>query len=270
MRSNAASAARTLTIAGSDSGGGAGIQADLKTFTCLGVYGMSAITSVTAQNTVAVTGIVALPADFVAEQIDDVATDIGVDAAKTGMLANREIIEAVADAVERNEITQLVVDPVMIAKTGDALLFESARDALVQRILPLALVVTPNIPEAEALSGKRIVDPGDVAEAARIIHGLGPRYVLMKGGHLPTDDAVDYLYDGVRTRVYSAPRIPSRNTHGTGCTYSAAIAAHLALGYALDEAVDHAKRYLTEAIRHGFDLGKGHGPLNHFWAQMED
>lgn len=270
MRSNAASAARTLTIAGSDSGGGAGIQADLKTFTCLGVYGMSAITSVTAQNTVAVTGIVALPADFVAEQIDDVATDIGVDAAKTGMLANREIIEAVADAVERNEITQLVVDPVMIAKTGDALLFESARDALVQRILPLALVVTPNIPEAEALSGKRIVDPGDVAEAARIIHGLGPRYVLMKGGHLPTDDAVDYLYDGVRTRVYSAPRIPSRNTHGTGCTYSAAIAAHLALGYALDEAVDHAKRYLTEAIRHGFDLGKGHGPLNHFWAQTED
>lgn len=270
MRSNAASAARTLTIAGSDSGGGAGIQADLKTFTCLGVYGMSAITSVTAQNTVAVTGIVALPADFVAEQIDDVATDIGVDAAKTGMLANREIIEAVADAVERNEITKLVVDPVMIAKTGDALLFESARDALIQRILPLALVVTPNIPEAEVLSGKRIVDPGDVAEAARIIHGLGPRYVLMKGGHLPTDDAVDYLYDGVRTRVYSAPRIPSRNTHGTGCTYSAAIAAHLALGYALDEAVDRAKRYLTEAIRHGFDLGKGHGPLNHFWAQMED
>lgn len=270
MISNAASAARTLTIAGSDSGGGAGIQADLKTFTCLGVYGMSAITSVTAQNTVAVTGIVALPADFVAEQIDDVATDIGVDAAKTGMLANREIIEAVADAVERNEIAKLVVDPVMIAKTGDALLFESARDALVKRILPLALVVTPNIPEAEALSGKRIVEPGDVAEAARIIHGLGPRYVLMKGGHLPTDDAVDYLYDGVRTRVYSAPRIPSRNTHGTGCTYSAAIAAYLALGYALDEAVDQAKRYLTGAIRHGFDLGKGHGPLNHFWAQMED
>ncbi len=270
MRSNAASAARALTIAGSDSGGGAGIQADLKTFTSLGVFGMSAITSVTAQNTVAVTGIVALPADFVAEQIDDVATDIGVDAAKTGMLANREIVEAVADAVERNEITKLVVDPVMIAKTGDALLFESARDALVRRILPLALVVTPNIPEAEVLSGKRIVDPGDVAEAARIIHGLGPRYVLMKGGHLPADDAVDYLYDGVRTRIYSAPRILSRNTHGTGCTYSAAIAAYLALGYALDEAVDHAKRYLTEAIRHGFDLGKGHGPLNHFWAQMED
>lgn len=270
MNARLASVARALTIAGSDSGGGAGIQADLKTFTSLRVFGMSAITSVTAQNTVAVTGIVALPPDFVAEQIDDVAADIGVDAAKTGMLANREIVEAVAHAVERNDIRRLVVDPVMVAKTGDSLLFESAREALIQRILPLALVVTPNVPEAEALSGIRIAEPGDLAEAARVIHGLGPRFVLVKGGHLPTDDAVDYLYDGVRTRVYSSPRIPSRNTHGTGCTYSAAIAAHLALGLPVDEAVDEAKRYLTEAIRHGFDLGSGHGPLNHFWAQTGD
>ncbi|HNV20950.1 MAG TPA: bifunctional hydroxymethylpyrimidine kinase/phosphomethylpyrimidine kinase [Candidatus Hydrogenedentes bacterium] len=254
-----------LTIAGSDSGGGAGIQADLKTFTALRVFGMAAITSVTAQNTVGVTGVHDLPPEFVAEQIDDVARDIGVDAAKTGMLSSAAIVEAVADSVARNSITRLVVDPVMVAKSGDPLLQESARQAMRKRILPLAWLVTPNVPEAEVLAGVRITGPQQVEQAARNIHRLGARYVLLKGGHMEGENAVDYLYDGQTIQTFSAPRIATRNTHGTGCTYSAAIAAYLARGCAIGEAVQRAKAYLTGAIQHSFPLGAGHGPLNHFW-----
>ena len=256
---------RVLTIAGSDSGGGAGIQADLKTFTALRVFGMAAITSVTAQNTVGVTGVHDLPPEFVAEQIDDVARDIGVDAAKTGMLSSAAIVEAVADSVARNSITRLVVDPVMVAKSGDPLLQESARQAMRKRILPLAWLVTPNVPEAEVLAGVRITGPQQVEQAARNIHRLGARYVLLKGGHMEGENAVDYLYDGQTIQTFSAPRIATRNTHGTGCTYSAAIAAYLARGCAIGEAVQRAKAYLTGAIQHSFPLGAGHGPLNHFW-----
>ena len=254
-----------LTIAGSDSGGGAGIQADLKTFAALRVFGMAAITSVTAQNTVGVTGVHDLPPEFVAEQIDDVARDIGVDAAKTGMLSSAAIVEAVADSVARNSITRLVVDPVMVAKSGDPLLQESARQAMRKRILPLAWLVTPNVPEAEVLAGVRITGPQQVEQAARNIHRLGARYVLLKGGHMEGENAVDYLYDGQTIQTFSAPRIATRNTHGTGCTYSAAIAAYLARGCAIGEAVQRAKAYLTGAIQHSFPLGAGHGPLNHFW-----
>ncbi len=254
-----------LTIAGSDSGGGAGIQADLKTFTALRVYGMTAITSVTAQNTVGVTGVHDLPPEFVAEQIDDVVRDIGADAAKIGMLSSAGIVEAVADSVARNSITKLVVDPVMVAKSGDALLHESARQALCARILPLAWVVTPNVPEAEVLAGVRITGPQSIEQAAALIHRLGARYVLIKGGHMHGENAVDYLYDGQGIQTFSAPRIATRNTHGTGCTYSAAIAAYLARGCATSEAVERAKQYLTGAIQHCFPLGAGHGPLNHFW-----
>jgi hydroxymethylpyrimidine/phosphomethylpyrimidine kinase len=254
-----------MTIAGSDSGGGAGIQADLKTFTALGVFGTSAITALTAQNTRGVSGVHNVPPTFVAQQIDMVAQDIGVDAAKTGMLSTTAIIEAVADAIERNRIQKLVVDPVMIAKSGDPLLRPSARQALVKRLLPLAYIVTPNIPEAEVLSGRKITTHKDIEEAARRIHSLGPRYVLMKGGHLKSVKAVDYLFDGKSFRTYSAKWIATKNTHGTGCTFSAAIAAYLAKKYDLPEAVDHAKQYVTKAIQRSFNLGHGHGPLNHFW-----
>ena len=256
---------RVLTIAGSDSGGGAGIQADLKTFTALHTFGMAAITSVTAQNTVGVTGVHDLPPEFVAEQIDDVARDIGVDAAKTGMLSSAEIVEAVADSVRRNRIEKLVVDPVMVAKSGDALLQESAQKAMRERILPLAYVITPNVPEAEVLAGMRLAGPDDIEKIARKIHELGARHVLLKGGHMEGDEAVDYLFDGEAMRSFSAPRVATKNTHGTGCTYSAAIAAYLAKGLEAAEAVEQAKVYLTGAIRNSFSLGAGHGPLNHFW-----
>ena len=256
---------RVLTIAGSDSGGGAGIEADLKTFTALEVYGMAAITSVTAQNTMGVTGVHDLPPAFVAQQIDAVARDIGVDAVKTGMLSNAGIIEAVADSIAAHGIERLVVDPVMAAKSGDALLHESARDALIRRILPIAFMVTPNIPETEILAGMKVIRVEDIREAARRLHGLGARHVLIKGGHLEGDAATDYLFDGTSFEEFTTARITTKNTHGTGCTYSAAIAAYLAKGLAVQEAVRQAKAYLTEAIRHGFALGQGHGPLNHYW-----
>lgn len=252
-----------LTIAGSDSGGGAGIEADLKTFTALGVYGMAAVTAVTAQNTTGVFGVQELEPGIVAQQIDVVVEDIGVDAAKTGMLSNVEIVEAVADAVARAGIDNLVVDPVMVAKSGDLLLAESARRALETKIVPLAYVITPNVHEAEALAGTAIRNEEDLRDAARRIHDLGPRYVLMKGGHLPGENATDYLFDGSRFETFTAPRIHTKNTHGTGCTYSAAIAAGLAKGLDVLSAVRTAKGYLTAAIQNAFDLGKGHGPLNH-------
>ena len=262
---NAALPPRALTIAGSDSGGGAGIEADLKTFTALGAYGMAAVTAVTAQNTVGVTAIHDIPPEIVAQQIDVVASDIGVDAAKTGMLGNGDVIRAVAEAVTRNGIVKLVVDPVMVAKSGDVLLQADAQEVMKDGLIPLAHVVTPNVPEAEALTGKAIDGPEGLRQVAERLFEYGPDYVLIKGGHLEGEDAVDYLYDGTRLETFSAPRIRTKNTHGTGCTYSAAIAAYLAMGFELPEAVKKAKHYLTMAIKTSFALGGGHGPLNHFW-----
>ncbi len=260
---------RVLTVAGSDSGGGAGIQADLKTFTALGVFGMAAITSVTAQDTVEVARIQDLPPDFVTEQIDMVAQDIGVDAAKTGMLSSVDIVEAVADALQRRRIPNLVVDPVMVAKSGRRLLLPNALDALVTRLLPLAHLVTPNIPEAEVLSGLSIAGPKDMAEAARRILGLGGRFVAIKGGHLDAPEATDLLVGPDTLETFSTPRLATKNTHGTGCTYSSAIVAYLAKGFETVEAVRAAKEYVTGAIRHGFSLGQGRGPLNHFWKLQQ-
>lgn len=253
-----------LTIAGSDSGGGAGIEADLKTFTALGCYGMAAITAITAQNTQGVFAIYDVPPPEVARQINVVVDDLPVHAAKIGMLSNAAIIAAVAGSLRRHPIEKLVVDPVMIAKSGDALLRPEAQDAL-RRLLALAYVVTPNIPEAKALSGVSTTSEADLPAAAERIRALGPRYVLIKGGHLDIAEAVDFLYGDKELRRYAAPRIPTKNTHGTGCTYSAAIAAFLARGEAIEDAIDHAKAYLHGAIEHSLPLGHGHGPLNHMW-----
>ncbi len=257
---------RALTIAGSDSGGGAGIQADLKTFSAFRVFGMSAVTAVTAQNSVGVQGVENLPPAFVARQIESVLSDFGADAAKCGMLSTAAIIDAVAATLAAHRIENLVVDPVMLAKSGDALLQPDARDALVRRILPLALVVTPNLPEAEALAGMPVTTREGMEEAARRIHALGPRSVLVKGGHLK-DDAVDVLWNGKSLTTFSAPRVDSTNTHGTGCTLSAAIAAGLARGNVLTEAVREAKAYVTRAIQEGFQAGRGVGQLRHFVSE---
>jgi len=254
---------RALTIAGSDSGGGAGIQADLKTFSAFHVFGMSVITAVTAQNSLGVQAVENLSPPFVAQQLRSVLSDFGADAAKCGMLSTAPIIDAVATALGEHPVDKLVVDPVMVAKSGDPLLQPDARQALIGRILPLALVVTPNVSEAEALGGMKVVTREDMEEAARRIHKLGPRNVLVKGGHL-AGDAVDLLYDGRTLTVLSVPRIASTNTHGTGCTLSAAIAAGLARGRPLGEAVREAKAYVTAAIREGFQAGRGVGQLRHF------
>lgn len=251
-----------LTIAGSDSGGGAGIQADLKTFAALGVYGMSVITAVTAQNTVGVTGVHALPPDFVGAQIDAVMSDIGAHAVKTGMLANAEIIAVVAEKVREHNMPNLVVDPVMVAKSGDPLLRRDAVNALKTLLLPLAYVITPNIPEAEEILGRRLTTEEDYRRAAVDIHALGPRHVVLKGGHR-AGDATDLLYDGKEIHAFSAPRFDSRHTHGTGCTFASAIAALLARGLALPEAVRGAKTYLTRAIEQAFPIGHGNGPVHH-------
>lgn len=255
-----------LTIAGSDSGGGAGIQADLKTFAALGVYGTSALTAITAQNTIGVTAVQALSADLVTAQIEAVAGDMKIDAVKTGMLANSAIVEAVAAAIQSLDLPSVVVDPVMIAKSGDRLFDEEALAALRSELLPRARVVTPNVPEAEVIAAMRITSLDDAREAARRIHKLGAASVVIKGGHLPGDEAIDLLFDGRTFAEYRTPRIDTRNTHGTGCTFASAIAAYLALGHTLPEAVGKAKEYVTGAIRHGLPIGQGHGPLNHFWA----
>lgn len=254
---------RALTIAGSDSGGGAGIQADLKTFTAFRVYGSSVLTAITAQNSVGVQGIQNLPPEFVARQIDSVLSDIGADAVKTGMLSTAAIIRAVAARLREHRVERLVVDPVMIAKSGDPLLEPDAREALLREVLPLALVVTPNLHEAAALAGVPVGNPDEMEDAARRIHRLGPRYVLVKGGHLK-GEPLDLLFDGRAVTPFRAERVPTPHTHGTGCTYSAAIAAGLARGAAVAEAVGEAKRYVTRAIREGFALGRGVGSLRHF------
>jgi hydroxymethylpyrimidine/phosphomethylpyrimidine kinase len=254
-----------LTIAGSDSGGGAGIQADLKTFAAHGVYGTSAIAAVTAQNTVGVTGFLALPADFVVSQIEAVASDLPPAAVKTGMLASAAIVEAIAAAIAALDLPSVVVDPVMVAKSGDRLFSEEALSALRDNLLPRARVVTPNIPEAEVLLDTQIRTLDDARAAAKRIHAMGPKAVVVKGGHLPGAEAIDILFDGKTFHEFRTPRIDTRNTHGTGCTFASAIAANLALGRPLVEAVRLAKDYVTGAIRHGLNLGEGHGPLDHFW-----
>ena len=254
-----------LTIAGSDSGGGAGIQADLKTFAAHGVYGTSAITAVTAQNTVGVTAVEALPADLVAAQIEAVMSDIGAHAAKIGMLANAAIVEAVAAAVKDLEIPLLVVDPVMVAKSGDRLLDDEALGALKTELLRQALLVTPNIPEAEVLAGIAIRTDADRRDAARRITDLGASMVVIKGGHLPGPEIVDLLYDGREFQEFRHGRVGGRHTHGTGCTFAASIASHLALGRTVAEAIPLAQEYVAGAIRGAPELGRGHGPMNHFW-----
>jgi hydroxymethylpyrimidine/phosphomethylpyrimidine kinase len=254
---------RALTIAGSDSGGGAGIQADLKTFTVLGVFGTSAVTALTAQNTTGVTGVVDVAPEFVVEQIDAVMRDIGTDAAKTGMLSNAGIIEAVTAAVRRWAIANLVVDPVMIAKSGAPLLRPEATDALRRTLLPVALLVTPNLHEAGALTGRTIRTLPEMREAARAVHAMGPRYVVVKGGHLAeTDRAVDVLFDGQVFDEFTAPRAAMKHTHGTGCVFSAAIAAGLAKGLGVREAVALAKDVVAAGIAAGLPIGQGIGPVD--------
>ena len=254
-----------LTIAGSDSSGGAGLQADLKTFAAHGVYGTSAVTAVTAQNTLGVVCWTAIAADLVTAQIEAVAGDLGADAVKTGMLANAAIVEAVGAAIESLDLSNVVVDPVMVAKGGHRLLDDEAIVALRTELLPRAMIVTPNVPEAEALAGVRIRGVADMHEAARRIHALGPRVVLVKGGHLDGPEVVDVVVGDGDTFELSRPRIETVHTHGTGCTYASAIAANLALGRHVRDAIERAREYVDGAIRHAPGLGRGHGPLGHFW-----
>ncbi len=258
-----------LTIAGSDSGGGAGIQADLKTFSALGVYGASVITALTAQNTQAVTGVMDVPADFVTRQIDAVFSDIAVHAVKIGMLSRVETIRAVAEGLRRYRPAHVVLDPVMIAKSGDALLHDEAIAVLCEELLPLATLVTPNLPEAQRLAGATgSVSADDMADLGAALLALGPRAVLVKGGHLDGPESPDLLCTGDMTTWLPGPRLASRNTHGTGCTLSSAIAALLARGEDLAGAVRGAKAYTTAAIAGAdrLDIGGGHGPVHHFHA----
>ena len=257
---------RALTIAGSDSGGGAGIQADLKTFAALGVYGMSAITAVTAQNTLGVTAVQDISMEVIAAQIDAVVSDIGVDVVKTGMLSNAGTIGVVASKAREHGFERLVVDPVMVAASGARLLRDDAVETLVSELLPLATVVTPNVPEAEALAGLRITGEDGMREAARVIRGMGPRYVVIKGGHLEGSRALDLLFDGQEFTEFGGERIVTSNTHGTGCTFASAVAAGLARGLSVSESVGLAKRYVAEAMAAAFPVGKGHGPVNHLYG----
>ncbi len=257
-----------LTIAGSDSGGGAGIQADLKTFAAHGVFGTCAVTAVTAQNTLGVIAWQAVPADLVTAQIEAVVGDIGTDAVKIGMLATAAIVEAVGAAIEALDLPQVVIDPVMIAKGGDRLLSEDAVDAMRAELLPRAHVLTPNIPEAEVLAGMRIGSIEAMAEAGARILAMGPRVVVVKGGHLDGPEAVDVVCGAAGTFELRRPRMAGPHTHGTGCTLSAAIAANLARGLDDRRAIENAREYLDGAIRHAPGLGRGHGPLNHFWRAV--
>lgn len=259
---------RALTIAGSDPGGGAGIQADLKTFSAFKVYGMSAITAVTVQNTLGVRSVLAVPPAVVSGQIDAVLEDIGARAVKAGMLGSAPVIKAAAGRLRAHGVRNLVVDPVMYAKSGHALLEPRAAGALIRHLLPLALLVTPNAPEAERLSGIRVRDMAGAKRAARAIRALGPAFVLVKGGHLDGPVCEDLLYDGAGYRVFRSPRLKTRNTHGTGCTLSAAITSGLALGLTPPEAVEAAVSYVAGAIRNSLSLGAGHGPLNHHWRAL--
>lgn len=253
-----------LTIAGSDSGGGAGIQADIKTFQELGVFGTSAITALTAQNSLGVHGVYPQTLECIDEQIDAVLSDIGAGAVKTGMLFSADIIRLVARKLRQYEVRNLVVDPVMYAKGGSALLQKEAMQALKQDLLPLAYVITPNIPEACELIGKQqIVHEADIRDALHRLHALGPAYVLLKGGHLSGQESIDYLFDGESVHLFSAPRFDTLHTHGTGCTLSAAIAAQLAKGQTIEAAIQTAKDYISAAIAHAIPLGSGIGSTDH-------
>jgi hydroxymethylpyrimidine/phosphomethylpyrimidine kinase len=254
-----------ITIAGSDSGGGAGIQADLKTFAAHRVYGTSAITAITAQNTIGVTAALPLASEIITAQIEAIAGDIELHATKIGMLATAAIVEAVAAAIGELELPLVVVDPVMMAKSGDRLLDADAVAALCVELLPRARVVTPNLPEAEVLAAMTITSAEDRREAARRIHRLGAKAVVIKGGHGEGDELIDLLYDGHEFTEFRTLRIATRNTHGTGCTFASAIAANLAKGITLPQATASAQAYVAGAIRHGLAIGHGHGPLDHFW-----
>ena len=254
-----------LTIAGSDSSGGAGIQADLKTFAAHGVYGLSVITAVTAQNTLGLAAFETLSADLVTAQMEAVVSDIGAHAAKTGVLANAAIVEAVAAAVDALGIPWLVVDPVMTAKSGDRLMDDDAVGTMKSELLRRAFVVTPNIPEAEALAGIPITTGDARREAARRIIALGSTAVIITGGHFPSPDIVDVLYDGRQFVEFRTERVAGRSTHGTGCTFAASVTAQLALGHPLEDAVPRAQQYVAGAIRSAPTLGQGHGPMDHFW-----
>ncbi len=256
---------QVLTIAGSDSGGGAGIQADLKAMSANGVYAMSVITAITAQNTEEVTDVLELPTSIIAAQLDAIFNDFDVAAVKTGMLSSTDIIKTVVKLLKPQQVKNLVVDPVMIAKGGQALLKPDAIDTIKKELFPLALLVTPNVHEAQQLSGIEITSLADARRAAKTIHQFGCANVLIKGGHLASDRATDLLYDGRFFNIYKGEFIDTPHTHGTGCTFASAIAAHIARGKTVPDAVQTAKTYLTEAIRHSLAIGHGKGPTNHFY-----
>ena len=260
-----------LSVAGSDPSGGAGIQADLKTFSALGAYGAAAITALTAQNTKGVTGVLPVPASFVVDQLEALFTDLDIRAVKTGMLGDPDVVEAVAATVERFSVPNLVIDPVMVATSGDRLVSDDTVAAIRDRLVPLATITTPNLPEAAALLGWDTVTPETATKAAEEIRSLGAHAALVKGGHADGDEAVDVLADPDGTHEYRAPRVRTRNTHGTGCTLSSAIAARLAQGAPLREAVGVAKRYVTGAVRGADSLRVGHGsgPVHHFHSWWE-
>jgi hydroxymethylpyrimidine/phosphomethylpyrimidine kinase len=266
---------KVLTIAGSDCSGGAGIQADLKTFSAHGVYGMSVIVSVVAENTSRVIDIQDISPDMIKKQMDAIFEDIEVDAVKIGMLSTYECMQAVSDKLKEYRPANVVIDPVMLAKGGHALMQEAALSFFTSELIPFADMLTPNIPEAEAITGLKISTVEDMKKAAESIYSMGTRSVLVKGGHLE-GDAEDILFDGKNFYSYITKRINTKNTHGTGCTFSSAIAANLALGMNYFEAVGKAKKYVTMAIEHSLDIGKGHGPTNHFYnlcyriADMEE
>ncbi len=253
-----------MSIAGSDSGAGAGIQADLKTFAAFGVYGTSALTAITAQNTTGVTAVFDLPLDIISAQIDAIISDIGTDSVKTGMLSNTAIIELVGSKIREHAVNNLVVDPVMVAKGGDRLLAEDAIYALRGVLIPLASVVTPNLPEASALVNRTVETVEEARKAAVDIVNMGAKSVVVKGGHL-VGDAIDIFYDGKEFTEFVEKRIETSSTHGTGCTFASSIAAGLALGNSLELSVSNAKIYVTQAIRSAIGIGNGHGPLNHFY-----
>lgn len=263
---------RLLTIAGSDSGGGAGIQADLKTFSALGAFGMSAIAALTAQNTLAVTAIHPVPPDFLQKQLEAVLDDVGVDAVKIGMLATPELIGVVAETLVRYQVQQIVLDPVMVSKSGDKLLQDNAIEALRTKLLPIASVITPNLPEASVLLGHDVLIENQMLPAANALQLLGAKNVLLKGGHLGGKMSSDLLLtESGKSLWFEAERTPTKNTHGTGCTYSSAIATFLGKGYTLENAVASAKQYISDAIRFGapYELGHGHGAVHHFFKQWE-
>ncbi|HET6461141.1 MAG TPA: bifunctional hydroxymethylpyrimidine kinase/phosphomethylpyrimidine kinase [Syntrophales bacterium] len=260
---------RVLTIAGSDSCGGAGIQADLKTIMALGGFGMSVVTALTAQNTLGIQDVYEISPEFVEKQFESIMADVGIDAAKTGMLTNTSILKTVARMIRKYCLEKVVVDPVMAAKGGEVLIRGKAKEAFMSELLPLAFVVTPNIPEAEVLSEMKIASVSDMKKAAKVIHRFGAKNVIIKGGHL-TGDAVDILYDGRIFRQFSSERIDKKETHGTGCIFSAAIATLLAKGRSVSESAEEAKAYITQAIKASYSTGTGYRLITHFFPASSD